>query len=330
MPEWLGSTTRTALRLFLAAVLAAALSTWLFRPGYAAGPETFYGMVVAPGVDVGKAIPRLSDLGVRTVRLRMDVGDWAAPEANAPSADVALAQAGSLDREGFHVVLQVGSEGGAVPSYARALGFFRWLMRRSGAAGVDVVEVFGPVTDRGSDADAFSTTLSLDEQARRYVGGPLRAAWDVVHSEKRKKVLGAAFTPFQQAGSFSARGARTLAVTEAYVRAGYTRYVDWAGLRPSPDDGTRQVGWLRAAAAVFDGKPIWVSEWSLSRTGYADDPGYRSALNETAAGLRPLVAGVCYAPFLGTTGSSSVVQLVFTGYRPVQPAYDAYRSWPKR
>lgn len=332
MPDWFGSTVRVGRNLLLAALLAAGLSTWLFRPGYAAGPQAYYGAVVGPDVDVAKAIPQLSALGVHTVRLRMDIKDWATPAANVRGAtyDNALQQAGALDREGFQVVLQVASEGGAMPSYPRARAVFEWLMRRPEAKAVDVVEVFGPVTDRAADADAFSTTLSLDEQARRYVGGPLRAAWEVVHDSARKKVLGAAFSPFQQAASYSARGARTLAVTTAYLRAGYTRYVDYAGLRPSPDDAAGQPDWVRTAVDAFDGKPVLVSEWAVDRTGFPDEGAYRRGLDRAAAGLRPLVAGVCYAPLLGPSGSAALLQQVFAGYRPVQPAFDAYKAWPKR
>src|SRR5439155_14807343 len=99
--------------LAIAALVAALLSIWLFKPVRAAGPAGFYGMVVAPEVDIGDAIPRLSDLGVRTVRLRMDIRDWGTPSANAGGAayDNALRQAGPLHRDGFHVMLRVASEG---------------------------------------------------------------------------------------------------------------------------------------------------------------------------------------------------------------------------
>ena len=79
-------------------------------------------MVVGPQVDVDQAIPKLGALGVNTVRLRMSVKDWSNPAANtgADQYDGALQQAPKLADKGFRVVLQVDSEGGAMPSYARA------------------------------------------------------------------------------------------------------------------------------------------------------------------------------------------------------------------
>jgi len=331
MPAWLTKTAKTARNLGLAALVAALLSSWLFPPSKAAGPDPYYGMVVDPTVDIGRAIPRLAELGVHTVRLRMDVKDWARPTANTGAAeqDGWVRQAEELDKQGFRVVLQVASVGGAVPSYARASGVFGWLLRRTGAGAVDVVEILGPVTEHDSNADAFSTTLSMDAQARHYVGGPLRAAWDVFHPAG-KSVLGGAFTLWQQAKDFSGVGTYTLAVTRAYLRAGYLKYVDFAGLQPYVSSAASQVEWVRQAKVLFGETPVWISEWGLNRSDYPTLAEYSQAMTRAATALRPLVATACYATLTPSDTSDGVVRAGLTGYRPVQPAYDTYRSWPKR
>jgi hypothetical protein len=329
-PGLLGNAMQTARNLGAAALAATLVSMWLMTPDKAAGPDAFYGMVVDPQIEIDKAIPRLSELGVRTVRLRMDVKDWANPAANTGSAayDDALAQAGPLDREGFQIILQVNSEGGAMPSYPRARALFQWLLRRPGAAAVDVFEILGPVTVKATNADAFSPTLSLDQQARRYVDGPLRAAAEVFHA-KRKKVLGAAFTPWQQVASLDTRGTDTLAVTQAYLRAGYLQRVDYAGLKPTLGSPAAQVDWIRVVAKLFAPKPVWISEWQLDRTSYPDPNEYARAIGQTAAGLHSLVAVACYQAFTPGSESYGVTQPGLAGYRPLQPAYDTYRQWPK-
>lgn len=330
MRDTLNRTLAAARTLGLAALVATLLSVWLFEPERAAGPESFYGMVIDPEIEIDKAMPRLAELRVHTVRLRMDVKDWGRPPANtgAKVYDGALEQARLLDTQGFQVVLQVASEGGAMPSYARARALFEWLLDRPGGTAVDVFEVLGPATVNASNADAFSLTLSLDEQAHRYVDGPLRAAADVFH-KARRKVLGAAFTPWQQAASFNVRGANTTAVTAAYLRAGYLDHVDFAGLRPALGSPAAQVDWVRRTGSLFDRKQVWVSEWGLDRNTYPEPAGYARAVNQAVTGLRPLVAVACYLALTPGPDSYGVVQSGPGGYRPLEPAYSIYRGWPK-
>jgi hypothetical protein len=329
-PTTMGQALQAARNLGLAALAATLLSTWLMSGSHAAGRDAFYGMTVDPQVEVDKAIPRLSELGVHTVRLRMDVKDWGRPAANTGGAnyDGALAQAGPLEKEGFQVILQVASEGGAMPSYGQAKGLFQWLLRRSGAASVDVVEVLGPVTVPASNADAFSTTLSLDQQAHRYVDGPLRAAVEVFHAG-RKKVLGAAFTPWQQVANYDSHGTDTLAVTQAYLRAGYLRRVDYAGLKPTLNTPTAQVDWVRVVSKLFAPKKVWISEWQLDRGSYPDPSEYAAAMGQAVGPLHTLVAVACYVSFTPGPDSYGVTDPGLSGYRPRQPAYSTYRQWPK-
>jgi hypothetical protein len=331
MPGWLVSTAKTAGKLAFAALVAALLSAWLFAPSKAAGRDAYFGVVVDPNVNIGKALSRLANLRVHTVRLRMDVKDWGRPAANtgAPEYDGALNQAPPLHQQGFQVVLQVNSVGGVVPSYARATALFEWLLRRPGAGSVDVVEVLGPVTDHDTDVDAFSPTLSLDAQAQHYVNGPLRAAWDAFHRRAGKKVLGAAFSVWQQARDYSPVATYTLAVTRAYVRAGYLKYVDAAGLRPYVTSPTSQVEWARQAKALFGATPMWISEWGLTRTDYASLAAYSNAMTKAVGPLRRWVAVVCYANATPSATSDGLISAGLTGYVPVQPAYDTYRSWTK-
>jgi hypothetical protein len=322
-----GKNTRN---LGLAALAVTLLSVWLFHPGKAAGKNAFFGMVVDPGIETDKAIPKLGDLGVHTVRLRMDIKNWGTPGSNTGGDpyDSALAQAGPLDKQGFQVVLQVNSEGGLMPTYEQAKRLFQWLLRRGGGDAIDVFEIMGPVTERASDADAFSPTLSLSDQAHRYVDGPLRAADEVFH-RAGKKVLGAAFTPRQQVGDFDTRGTDTVAVTRAYLDAGYLGKVDYAGLKPVLPTATGQVDWVRVVAKMFGRKPVWISEWSLDKVSYPNESDYAHAISEAESGLRPLVAVVCYSAFTADSDSYGITSGGLSGYRAQQPAYDLYKGWPK-
>jgi hypothetical protein len=327
----LTSTVRSAGVLFVCAIAAAALTQWVAPDRRVAGDDEFYGMVVGPQVDVERAIPKLGALGVNTVRLRMDVKDWGRPAANtgAPAYDGALQQAPPLDAQGFRVVLQVNSEGGAMPSYRSARAFFDWLMNRPGASSVDVIEVLGPVTEQAANADAFSTTLTRAQQARRYVDGPLKAAWEVVRREHRKRVLGGAFTPWQQAADRRNVGAWTLAVTQEYVEAGYLDRVDYAGFHPDLPTAAAQAAWVKRAAALFGDKPIWVSEWQLVRSAFPDDGSYVQAMGSSAATLRGTLGTACYSGFTEAEGVVPVTRGGLGGYREDDPAFEAYRDWPK-
>jgi hypothetical protein len=321
---------RNTRNLGIAALAVTLLSVWLFHPGKAAGKNAFFGMVVEPGIETDKAIPKLGDLGVHTVRLRMDIKNWGNPGANTGGDpyDSALAQAGPLDKQGFQVVLQVNSEGGLMPTYDQAKRVFQWLQRRSGAKSVDVWEIMGPVTERASDADAFSPTLSLSDQAHRYVDGPLRAADDTFRRDG-KKVLGAAFTPRQQVADFDTRSTDTVAVTRAYLDAGYLGRVDYANLKPVMQTATSQVDWVRVVAKMFGRKQVWISEWSLDKVSYPNESDYANAISQAESGLRKVVAVACYSAFTEDADSYGITSGGLSGYRAKQPAYDLYKKWPK-
>ena len=328
----LGKLLRPILGLLLLAILAAWLTSYLTPSGDAAGGDSFYGMVVGPQVDVDEAIPKLGALGVNTVRLQMSVKDWSNPAANtgATQYDGALAQAPKLADKGFRVVLQVDSEGGAMPSYSRAKSFFAWLMGRSCADSVDVVEVFGPVTVRASDADALSTTLTRSMQAQRYVDGPLKAAWEVVHGDHHKKVLGGAFTPYQQAADGRSTASYNLSVTQAYVNAGYLDRVDYAGFHPDLTTAVQQMQWVQRAKTMLAGRPLWVSEWQLNRSAYQSDGEYLDAMSKTVTNLRSQLGLACYLGFTDREGSVPVTRSGFGGYQEDNPAFSTYQDWPKK
>jgi hypothetical protein len=327
----LGKLLRSGLILLCYAIVAALLTHYIAPTNKQAGSDSFYGMVVGPQVDVNQAVPKLGTLGVNTVRLQMSVKDWSNPAANtgATQYDGALQQAPKLQDKGFRVVLQVDSEGGAMPSYGRAKSYFTWLMGRSGAGSVDVVEVLGPVTVRASNADAFSTTLTRSMQAHRYVDGPLKAAWEVVHGDHHKKVLGAAFTPYQQAADGRSAASYNLSVTQAYVTAGYLDRVDYAGFHPDMTTPAEQEQWVQRARKVLTGKPLWVSEWELNRSAYQSDGEYLDAMSKTVTNLRGQLGAACYLGFTDQEGSVPVTRGGFGGYQEDNPAFTTYKEWPK-
>jgi hypothetical protein len=323
---------RSSGALLIYAILAAAVTQLVAPDGKTAGGDGFYGMVVGPQVDVDRAIPKLDALGVNTVRLRTSVKDWGNPAANtgSDSYDGALEQAPKLEKKGYRVILQVDSEGGMMPSYGRAKAYFQWLLKRPGAKSVDVVEVLGPVTDQASNADAFSTTLSRAQQAKRYVDGPLRAAWEVVHGDAKKKVLGAAFTPWQQVADGRATGGWTLGVTQAYVAAGYLDRVDYAGFHPDQASAGAQQSWVNKATSLLKRKPVWVSEWQLNRSAFPNDGAYLNEMSKTLTPLKSRLAVACYSGFTEQEGVVPVTDGGLGGYREDDPAFETYRNWPKK
>src|SRR5690349_8909535 len=280
----LGKLLRPVLVLLALAILATLLTHYLAPSGDAAGGDDFYGMVVGPQVNVDEAIPKLGTLGVNTVRLQMSVKDWSHPTANtgATQYDGALEQAPKLHDKGFRVVLQVDSEGGAMPSYDRAKNFFTWLTGRPGLGSVDVVEV-----------------------------------------------LGAAFTPYQQAADGRSTGSYNLGVTQAYVRAGYLDRVDYAGFHPDLTTPAQQEQWVARARKMLAGKPLWVSEWQLNRSAYQSDGDYLDAMSKTVVNLRDQLGVACYLGFTDQEGSVPVTRGGFGGYREANPAFTTYKDWPK-
>ncbi len=334
----MGATIRLGRNLAAVALVAALLTWWLAQPSSQAGPDPFYGMVLAPDIDAAKAVPLLHQLGVHTVRLRTEVINWADPPANtgAPGQDGAFTQAPILHRAGFQVVLLVASDNG-IPSYDRARRTFSWLLSRPGADGVDVVEVLDTLTDPTTDSDAFSPLLTRDEQAHRYVDGPLRAAWDVVHGgdpgqsggTAGRSVLGGSFGVWQQSADLLPGGSWGLVLTQAYLRAGYLHYVDYAGLRPAVDGASEQVAWVRRARQLLGQTPVWISDWALRRDAYLSGSAYTAAMSRARAALHDQVAVACYDGFTPGPGTDGVVNVTFLGYRPAQPEFDSYRGWPK-
>ena len=163
----LGKVLRPVVFLLLLAILATLLTHYLTPSNDAAGGDSFYGMVVGPQVDVDQAIPKLGTLGVNTVRLQTSVKDWSHPAANtgADQYDGALQQAPKLDGQGLPG-RAAGRQRGRRDAVVRpGQGILHLADGPARASSVNVVEVFGPVTVRASNADAMSTTLTRAQQA---------------------------------------------------------------------------------------------------------------------------------------------------------------------
>ena len=194
-----------------------------------------------------------------------------------------------------------------------------------------MVEVFGPVTVRASNADAISTTLTRAQQAHRYVDGPLKAAWEVVHGDHAQE---GARRPRSRRTSRRRTGARpartTCSVTQAYVQAGYLDRVDYAGFHPDLTTPAQQEQWVQRAKKVLAGKPLWVSEWQLNRSAYQSDGEYLDAMSKTVTNLRGQLGVACYLGFTDQEGSVPVTRGGLGGYQEDNPAFSTYQDWPKK
>jgi len=312
------------------------------RPSRTSGPQAddFYGVMFSYPENVTNADPRLQELGVRQARLWMNIKDWNTPENNTGGAkydaqyDAALRQALELHQRGYKVIFHMNSERGVVPSYDQARGVFAWLLAKPGLReAVDVWEIFNELNNKQYYNLAYSTTVSMREQADAYVQGPLRAAWDVFHVGAGEPVLGGSWTLFQQSADYSPTGAATLALTRAYVDAGYLEYVDYAGIHPYENTTEASKRFMAEALELFGSKPVMITEWGLKPARFGgrritNIAGYTAAMSEMRSFLHGRVCTAAYYRFTPGNGWPGLVGFG-PSYTPVQPAYDTYASWPR-
>ncbi len=178
----------------------------------AVGSEDFYGMFVGNETNVSKAIPVLNDLGVKWVKLYVDV-NW-----NSKSEPSAFQKAKDLKEAGFNVIMMFNQK--KVPTYSEVKDYFDWAQNLSGMKdAIDVWEILNELNVvEGGNGKYWQGTAS------QYVNSVLKAAWDSLHPNG-EKVLGGSFTVWQNE-------ANGTSVTREYVDAGYLNYVDYGGSHP--------------------------------------------------------------------------------------------------
>lgn len=266
-------------------------------------------MHIGNDTDIGKAIPRLRDLGVKWVRLWADV-DW-----EQHTEHYSFQKARELHAAGFRVILELSSHSAdqkkaRVPTYAEVKSYCDWVQSAPGMK--DAIEVWEILNELNLKRYWAGTP-------QQYVDGVLKAAWDSFHPNG-ELVLGGAFTLYQDKGHASTR------ITQQYVDAGYLNYCDFAGSHPyaqRPGDLQKHLDELKA---IFGAKPVIMTEWNLKSR---KDTAQWAEMLETAKSIvGPHATIICYYRLLGTEREGGWPGVLKADtYEPQEPFYSQFRSW---
>lgn len=290
------------------------------------GTDDFYGVMFSYNESVSKGTPVLNDLGVRWCRVWVNITDWSTPSNNTGNA---FQQAIDLHKAGFKVILIFNSYKGKVPTYSQAKAVYEWALQKPDLkASVDIWEIFNELNNKEYYELAYSTSLTMAEQAQYYVKGALKAAWDVFHVNNSEPVLGGSWTLWQQKEEFSTTGSYNLKVTQAYLDNGYLNYCDYAGIHPYHDTPTGQRNFTSDFKNRVGTKPIIISEWGLKLKNYSNAETYTKAMDENLSFMKSNVFNACYYRFTPGNGYYGLVS--GTNYEnKVEPAYSTYKNWPR-
>lgn len=289
------------------------------------GTDDFYGVMFSYSENVSTALPKLNDLGVRWCRVWVNISDWSTPSNNSGNG---YQQAIDLHNAGFKVIFCINSLGGTVPTYSQANAVYQWMLQKPNLkASVDIWEIFNELNNKEYYNQAYSTTISMSQQAKNYINGALKAGWDVFHTNNNEKVLGGSWTLWQQKADYSTSGAYTLKLTQAYINNGYLNYVDYAGIHPYHEQASSQRTFTTSFKNLIGTKPVIISEWGLKPANYTVTT-YTDAMNSNISFMRTNVVTACYYRFTPGNGWFGLVS--GTGYvNKVEPAYTAYKNWPR-
>lgn len=296
-----------------------------FNISAAVGTDNFYGVMFSYNESVSKATPVLNDLQVRWCRVWVNITDWNTPSNNTGAA---YQQAIDLKKAGFKVILVFNSDKGKVPTYSQAKAVYQWALGKSGLkSAVDIWEIFNELNNKAYYEQAYSTSISMTNQAKNYINGALKAAWDVFHVSNNEPVLGGSWTLWQQTKDYSTSGSYTLNLTKAYINNGYLNYCDFAGIHPYHEYASKQREFVTSFKNLVGTKPIIVSEWGLKPANYTVKT-YTDAMNANLSFMRSNVRTVCYYRFTPGNGWFGLVK--GTNYETkIEPAYTTYKNWPK-
>lgn len=295
--------------LFAAALIAMALGG-SFRPVRSVSSNDFYGMHVGFDAYPPKAIPVLNDLGVRWVRVwtNMDWDNRTIPQSFNLARD--------LKDAGFKVIMVFHQR--RVPTDSEVRDYFDWVQTVPGLSEtIDVWEIL----------NELNLSQYWEGTAEQYVNNVLKPAWDSLH-RNGELVLGGSFTAYQNDGN---RRLGTT-VTENYIRAGYLDYVDYAGSHPYTRTVTELRQHLDRVKSLFGAKPIMITEWNFK--AQANHDRWAAMLNEVRDYVSQRAVTACYYRLLETEKEGGWPGVVSSNpdeasYRPVEPFYSLYKSWPK-
>ncbi len=312
------ATIRVSLKVFLLlSLLVALLPAYAATPARAAGTDSFYGMHIGNDTDIAKAVPKLNDLGVKWVRVWVDVKNWSNP-SDPFNQSGAFQRAIDLKNAGFSVIAEFNSHNGAVPTYSQAKAYFDWVQTVPGLKNaVDIWEIL----------NELNLTKYWAGTPEQYVNGPLKAAWDSIRTPSggTEKILGGSWTAWQN-NKWSTE------ITKTYIDAGYLNYVDYAGFHPYVNTVGELKSIMKSAKTLFGSKPIILSEWNYKQK--SDHSAWKRELDRARAWLYDNgVSIACYYRFLGTSaegGWPGVVQTDGSGnYVNVSTFYNMYKFFPR-
>ncbi len=303
--------------LLLLSLLTALLPTFPVDQAAAAGTDSFYGMHIGNDTNISKAVPKLNDLGVKWVRVWIDVKNWSNPQDSANQSG-AFQKAIDLKNAGFSVIAEFNSHNGAVPTYSQAKAYFDWVQTVPNLkSSIDIWEIL----------NELNLTKYWAGTPSEYVNGPLKAAWDSIRTPSggSEKILGGSWTAWQN-DKWSTE------ITKTYIDAGYLTYIDYAGFHPYVNTVSELKSIMKSARSLFGSKPIILTEWNYKQK--SDYNAWKKELDRGRAWLYDNgVSIACFYRLLGTSsegGWPGVVQSDSSGnYVNVSPFYNMYKYFPR-
>lgn len=303
------------LRKVVSFLIVGLLSVWATIAGdlhpdavRAAGSNDFYGMHVGFDAYPPKAIPVLKDLGVEWVRVWANV-DWGKQEETD-----AFQMARDFKAAGFKVVMCF--QQSKVPTYEVVKDYFDWAQTVPGMKqSIDVWEILNELNVKKYWSGTYPG---------QYVNNVLKPAWDSLHPQG-EKVLGGAFTAYQDRDNTKLG----TSFSQAYVEAGYLKYVDYGGSHPYTETIPELKTHLEEIKAIYGSKPILATEWNFKPQ--PDNESWKAMLDEVRPYVQEQVDVAFYYRLLasgdglwpGVARSESETD----SYPPVEPFYSMYRDW---
>lgn len=267
----------------------------------------FYGMHLGNDTEIVQALPVLEDLGVKWVRVWVDV-DWDKQVEHS-----AFEKARDLKAAGFQVIMVFNQA--KVPRAETVKSYFDWAQTVPGlAAAVDVWEIL----------NELNLPRYWQGTPGEYINQVLQPAWNSLHPNQ-EAILGGSLTAYQ----VNNRRLGTQ-ITQKYVEAGYLNYVDYAGSHPYTKTVREMKQHISEVKALYGSKPIILSEWNFKQQPQPDK--WAKMLDQVHPYLSDRVVTACYYRLIGFKqegGWPGIVSQSDGPYTPVEPFYSLYKRWPK-
>lgn len=266
----------------------------------------FYGMHMGFGFDAQRSVPGLKALGVKWVRVWINI-NWS--DRSEP-AQFQLVR--DLSTAGFKTIVLFSQV--KVPTYAEVKDYFDWAQSTGIGQFIDVWEIL----------NELNLTQYWQGGPTDYVEQVLKPAYASLHSQG-EMVLGGSVTAWQKRADGSFGWGTT--VTQQYVAAGYLDYVDFAGSHPYTNTVDEMKTHIDAVKAAYGSKPIILSEWNFKQK--SDLNAWKAQLDAARPYIAERVKIAVHYRYLQISSNGGWPGIVTQDFRPSEPFYSMYLAWPK-